>query len=381
MQQARGKVKKAKSAALNRFTDFAYAPKVAPFGLKSDTSDLLSDILKADSSLKDSVTGLMSQAKSEGTMDNYERATKKFENFCSEKNYTYPVYTEQSVLHYVIQLDKDKASMGTLCQVKPALTLLEQLSGSGKSAWTDIVNIFLVAAKRRAAIVKPTVKKAGILPDDTLFRLHPECFMPHEQKQKGADPVKLRTFVRAIVVYFTFCRFNCYSKLRAEDFEDLGDSIQITFRSAKNDQYHNGQSTFVVENDSEINPVHIIRTYFSLCGFKFGQANGDRSLVNCVMRRKKGAWLADGRRGISYSTATRDIRNMLSSVGIFVDKASDKSFKMLGVTMTLESETALENVRDQGRWRTLSMPLHYKTNSIQFKKHVASQVPVRNTVT
>jgi hypothetical protein len=69
---------------------------------------------------------------------------------------------------------------------------------------------------------------------------------------------------------------------------------------------------------------------------------------------------------------------MLAAAGIFVQKASDKSFKMLGVTMTLESGTALEDVQDEGRWRTLSMPLHYKTISEQFKKHVASQVPVRN---
>jgi hypothetical protein len=75
------------------------------------------------------------------------------------------------------------------------------------------------------------------------------------------------------------------------------------------------------------------------------------------------------------SATVRDISNMLASMGIFVDKASDKSFKMLGVTMTQESGTALENVRDQGRWKT---PLHYKVNSVNFKKHVASQVPVRN---
>ena len=126
-----------------------------------------------------------------------------------------------------------------------------------------------------------------------------------------------------------------------------------------------------------INPVQIIRSYFKLCGFKFGLANGDQSFVNCVMRRKKACWTADGRRSISYSTSTRDVRNVLAAAGIFVEKASDKSFKMLGVTMTLESGTALENVRDQGCWRTLSMPLHYKTNSDQFKKSVASQVPVR----
>ena len=79
---------------------------------------------------------------------------------------------------------------------------------------------------------------------------------------------------------------------------------------------------------------------------------------------------------MSYSTGTRDIRRMLASAGIFVDKASDKSFKMLGVTKTLESGTALENVRDQGRWKSLSMPLHYKANSIQYKKSVASAVPI-----
>jgi hypothetical protein len=49
--------------------------------------------------------------------------------------------------------------------------------------------------------------------------------------------------------------------------------------------------------------------------------------------------------------------------------------------MTLESGTALENVRDQGRWKTLSMPLHYKVNSEAYKKNVASQVPVRRVTT
>ena len=375
------RAKKTTVAAANRFASFAYKheprrEREAPFGLQADTASLLGEILKKDSTLKESVTGLMSQAKASGTMESYERSTKKFEKFCIENQYSYPVYTEQAVLHFIIQLDKDKASMATLCQVKPALQLLEQLSGGEGTAWSDIVNIFLASAKRRAAIEKPPVQKAGSLPEDTMFRLYPVCFQ-HVEKSGLADSVRMRTFVRAVVIYFTFCRFNCYNKLRAQDFEDMGDSIKITFQSSKNDQYHNGQSSYVVENDSVINPVQIIRSYFKLCGFKFGLANGDQSFVNCVMRRKKAGWKADGRRSISYSTSTRDVRNVLAAAGIFVEKASDKSFKMLGVMMTLESGTALESVRDQGRWRTLSMPLHYKTNSDQFKKSVASQVPVR----
>jgi hypothetical protein len=107
MERAKSKVQKAKKAVVNRFADFAYKPKaLAPFGLQSDTSSLLSDILKKDSSLKTSVTGLMQHAKSMGTMANYERVTKKFEEFCCVHGYNYPKYSEQAVLHYVIQLDK-----------------------------------------------------------------------------------------------------------------------------------------------------------------------------------------------------------------------------------------------------------------------------------
>jgi hypothetical protein len=50
--------------------------------------------------------------------------------------------------------------MATLCQVKPALQLLEQLSGGESTAWSNIVNIFLASAKRSAAIEKPPVQCA-----------------------------------------------------------------------------------------------------------------------------------------------------------------------------------------------------------------------------
>jgi hypothetical protein len=156
------RAKKTTVAAANRFASFAYKheprrEREAPFGLQADTASLLGEILKKDSTLKESVTGLMSQAKASGTMESYERSTKKFEKFCIENQYSYPVYTEQAVLHFIIQLDKDKASMATLCQVKPALQLLEQLSGGEGTAWSDIVHIFLASAKRRAAIEKPVV--------------------------------------------------------------------------------------------------------------------------------------------------------------------------------------------------------------------------------
>ena len=122
------RAKKTTVASANRFASFAYKPeprreREAPFGLQADTASLLGETLKKDNTLKESVTGLMSQAKASGTMESYERSTKKFEKCCIENQYSYPVYTEQAVLHFIIQLDKDKASMATLCQVKPAFAV------------------------------------------------------------------------------------------------------------------------------------------------------------------------------------------------------------------------------------------------------------------
>lgn len=380
MDNQRGNVSKAKAAlqAKNRFAGFAYKPKakLVPFGLEETTAPLLSEILAEDASLTDTVKSLMSQAKSAGTMDCYERMTKKFAKFCDEKRYDYPGFTEKAALHFVIQLDKDGATMSSLCQVKPALSLVEKLSGHKESSFTDMVDTMLNAAKRRAAETKPAVMKAGVLPEDVLQRLFPVHYSPHVENTGNADPVMLRTFVRSIVVYFTFCRFNCYSRLRAMDIEDDGQSIQINFPSAKNDQMHKGKTTCLVMNDTEINPVAILRMYFRLCKFKFGAANGDTSLLNCVIRRNKKGWYADGRRGISYSAATKNLRAMMSSIGVNVDRLTDKSVKMLGVTKSLDSGMNTDEVMHQGRWKTASMPLHYKINSTQFKEKIASHVPV-----
>jgi len=213
-------------ASVNRFAKYECKKRTGlPLGLDSTAVPLLNEILATDSSLSESVKGLMAQAKSSGTMENYGRMTAKFENFCVSKNYEYPNFDEKSVLHFVIQLDSEKATFATMCQVKPALTLVEKMTGKPKSSFSDMVEVFLSAAKRRAASEKPTVKKAGILPENVIQLLSEKYFTG----RKSDDPVMLRTFVRCIVVYFTFCRFSCYSKLRAMDLEDNGTSIVINF--------------------------------------------------------------------------------------------------------------------------------------------------------
>jgi hypothetical protein len=145
--------------------------------------------------------------------------TRKFTAFCKAKQYTYPDFSEKAALHFVVQMDKDGASLATLSQIKPALALVEKLAGKQGRSFTNTVDVMLNAAKRRAAESKPVVQKAGRLPDNTLQRLYPVHYLPHLREDKMADPVMLRTFVRTIVVYLTFCRFSCYSRLRAMDMK------------------------------------------------------------------------------------------------------------------------------------------------------------------
>ncbi len=64
MDRAHGLTKK--TTARNRFADFAYKPKKStkiPLGLEITTAPLLEEIPADDSSLADSVAGLMAQAK------------------------------------------------------------------------------------------------------------------------------------------------------------------------------------------------------------------------------------------------------------------------------------------------------------------------------
>jgi hypothetical protein len=83
------------------------------------------------------------------------------------------------------------------------------------------------------------------------------------------------------------------------------------------------------------------------------------------MRRSKAGWFADGRRGISYATSTKNVQDMVSAVGVDATGITDKSLKMLGITRTFNKGAALGDVALHGCWLTTSMPLHYKHNSIE----------------
>ena len=60
-----------------------------------------------------------------------------------------------------------------------------------------------------------------------------------------ADIFKMRCVTKMVVEYFALCRFADFQQLKKKNIEEVGEDLQITFPSSKNDQYHNGQSTLL----------------------------------------------------------------------------------------------------------------------------------------
>jgi hypothetical protein len=259
----------------------------------------------------------------------------------------YKDFTEQAVLHFVLKLDADNAVYSVWCQIKPALTLLEHLAGKKDSVFSPLVDTYIEAAKRRAAEAREPAKKAPELPPNLLAELLRKFVRPHQEAGTEPDLSVIRTLLRIVIVRYTICRFNCYNKLRVCDVEDRGDCFRLTFVAAKNDQMHNGSISYIVQQEA----VAFIRYAFQKLGFTPGNRE-DKSFLNCVIKKVKGRQSVVGERRISYSHATSLLRKLVAEAG----------FEAGGVTSI------------HGRWRTLSMPLHYKVNSEKYKKDVAKNI-------
>jgi hypothetical protein len=330
---------------------------------------IVGNIVSKNQNLKEIADRLAKKAKASRTISNYSGITERFKEFCGTNDYSFENFSEQAVLHFVLQLDSEDVSVSTLGQVKPALTLAERLAGKKESAFTETVDTYIEAAKRRAAENKEPARKAVEAPQDAIEKLLAEFVRPYWDGEGRADPYHLRTVMRAVIVRYTFCRFNCYNKLRACDVQDKGDCMVLHFTSAKNDQMHKGSMSYVVNEEA----VKTIRFASRELGLRLGDQN-DKNFLNCALHKGKDRVSIVQGRNVRYSNSTSALRKLLEQVGIDPTGMTDKSFKSLGVTTSLENGVSLEDVMHHGRWRTLSMPLTYKLNSEAYKKGVAKKV-------
>jgi hypothetical protein len=119
--------------------------------------------------------------------------------------------------------------------------------------------------------------------------------------------------------------------------------------------------------------VSFIRYALNKLGFRL-RDNENKDFLNCVIKKVKKEQVVVGHRKVGYSHVTFLLRKILTEVGIEAKGVTDKTFKMQGVTIIIDSRVPLEDVMHHGRWRTLSRQLHYRVNSEKYKKEVAKNV-------
>ena len=273
-------------------------------------------------------------------------------------------------------LNEEEAGIATICQVKPALTMAEQLGRGMAGAWTERVDRYWEGAKRVAVGRRQPVKKAGEVSVELLKRMVQEVAEPAYGNAKEVNVIKLRTVFRVTIIYFTFCRGSDLQHLQARHFKRIGEDIEVTFPKSKNDQLHKGQVTHLKSNETAFCPVKVTKLYFKRMGFEWGDEGDDRRFVHCRFQ-KSGGWFKPAQAGpASMSKAREELTKLLRSMGVDPTGITEKSFKMLGVTATLEAGATSEEVAMQGRWHSTDMPLRYKHNSAEFKTRLASLVPI-----
>ena len=304
-------------------------------------------------------------------MSNYEGVIKDFKNFLNYFKYEENP-TEENVTHFLLYLEKNEVTFSYILKVKAAISLYEQMKNMKETVFTPNVCRMLDGVKNLAVNRKPPVKKAPKLQLDSLKKMTEKVIIPFASKPERAKAIDVRTVFRAMVMYFTFCRFNCFNSLQADSFSDEGDSIEVFFPRAKNDTKHEGNRTRMMQNNTSFCPVFITRFYFKKFGFKF---NGDHRLVNCRLRKIENQWMPQEGKTLSQTTANQQLRKLLTQVGVEDKRITHKSIKMAGVTAMLNTGASMLDVANQGRWRTVDIVQTYKHNSDEYKKYTAAQIP------
>ena len=354
---------------------FRHAGKL-PFNRQLSQYEIVNSIITDNPFLKQAANKILRQPLASNTVKSYEYSFFEFAEFCSDNSYNVDPIDVKAVYHYIMHLTSLHVHCSKFEKLKPALDLYNRTLGRSTLFTPDLVS-FLDGAKRNAYEYKPSTSKSVPLRLCIIKDLSVRFFMPFLANIFYIDAYFFRAFFRIVIQYYTLCRFDCFANLKASDFVKETDYIKVVFPKAKNDQLHEGRSTMLVKNEGVLCPVRITMLYFERFGLHFYSPGVlDSSFVNFQLRKNGPSLLkADGTRSLSYASAVESTKKVLLQAGVDTAGITEKSPKMEGVTQLLEAGVSLEEVMHLGRWKSIQTPLHYKQNSDDFKKLIASKIP------
>jgi hypothetical protein len=228
----------------------------------------LTAVLQKDPSLMDTAWTCFFTSRTARTVKAYTNTTLKFQSFCTENGFSFPVFASNALLMFILTCIKANVSFSFLATIKPALTLLETATHS-PTAFTPYIDNVIAGAKHKMRAARRPVKKATPIPISDL-RLFLDTFMiPFLDRPNHINAARFRTAFRILIEFHTACRFSCFAKLHARYFERIGNDIIITFPSAKNYHLHEGRTSVLAATGSPYCPVGLTITYFRRFSLRF----------------------------------------------------------------------------------------------------------------
>ena len=140
--------------------------------------------------------------------------------------------------------------------------------------------------------------------------------------------------------------------------------LTFLLQNRKTDQTRKGDWVSVASQPGSIwCPVALTRRYLSLLNNDFG----------FLMPPSKNN-VPDTTKALSYNTALRDLRSVLSLIGLDPSGYGEHSGRCGGTTAAAANSASLNELIIQGRWRSESMPRLYTDNAIKCKRKFARRL-------
>ena len=338
----------------------------------------LRDIIDSDPIMANVADRVLNAPLSTGTMSNYDAVIKDFTSFCVKFRYNPNTVSEQSIIHFLLNVEHEQRGFAYCSKIKPALELHGQLAGKPLQ-FSATLNRLMQGVKNLSAERRLPTKKAQQLSLETIRHLVHKEVTTHKDNIRSINLITFRTIFRVVIEYYLFARFDDFSKLKAKHFYRYysPNYIVVNFPHRKNDQHHQGFESVLVEKP-DMCPVHLTDLYFKCIGLTYGNSRTgiqDEGFVNCRIRKSGPHQSAETSQCLSRTTATEDLRDILRKNGLPWQGVTDKSAKAEGVTKSLDQGADLLEVQLHGGWKSQFIPLHYKHNSIEYKRKIADNVP------
>ena len=176
--------------------------------------------------------------------------------------------------------------------------------------------------------------------------------------------ITFRTVWRVFIEFYGLLRFSEVSRLTFADISWTNLGLDIFISKSKTGQSGKGDWVSIAsQSDSPSCPVRFTRKYLSLLPF-------DSGFIMPSVKRS----VPDASSPLSYSTALRDLRSVLSQIGLDPHGYGEHSGRRGGTTAAAAKGATLNELMLQGRWKSESMPRLYTDNAVKCKCNFARRL-------